>query len=253
LTSYPLLCRLPLTAGKKRPMLVNWSSLAPDDDIITKVFAENPNCGTGLRLDQFVVIDCDTPERVAWWLEQGFPTEFMSRGNPERRSFWYRLPEDVELRTRRFPDFEIRTGPGCQCVVPPSIHPGGWRYEWLGPAVTQESFWDIPEAPVAFLESLHVERERPVGDGAGWDVVLEGEGRDNFLTSIAGLLRAKGASVAAVRAGISAMNHVFCEPRMSSGDLDRISRSSGRWESTGFTFMDEDGDQYVAPRRKGRR
>lgn len=239
MSDYPRLCRLPLTAGKKKPLLHSWSSVESDDPIIAQVFAENQHCGVGLRLDQFVVIDCDTPERVAWWLEQGFPTEFMSRGNPERRSFWYRLPEDVELRTRRLAGFEIRTGPGAQTVIPPSIHPSGVRYEWLGPPVDEAHFCEIPQAPVAFLESIQLEREAPTGAGEGWDVVMEGEGRDNFLIGAAGYLRAKGCSVAAVRQGIASWNKDFCEPRLPSGDLDRIARSSGRWEAGGELKFDD--------------
>jgi hypothetical protein len=228
--SYPTICRLPLAPGSKRPILFGWSSISPDDAIIPRVFADSPHCGTGLRLDHLVVVDCDSPERVAWWIEQGFPTDFMSRGNPERRSFWYRLPEDVETRSRRFPDWEIRSGPGAHCAVPPTIHPKGWRYEWLGPPVDEDHWWEIPEAPISFLESVHSPVEHPVGDGAGWDVVMEGEGRDNFLAAAAGFLRAKGASVAAVRSGIAAWNHVYCEPRLPPADLDRIAQSSGRWE-----------------------
>lgn len=237
----PTLCRLPLAAGSKRPLLVRWSSIAADDDTITRVFHDNPRCGVGLRLDQFVVVDCDSPPRVDWWLGQGFPTDFQSRGNPEHRSFWYRLPDGVETRARRFPDWEVKTGPGHHCVVPPSIHPGGWKYEWLGEPVDQHTFYEIPDAPVDFLEAHESPRERPVGDGAGWDVVLEGEGRDNLLTAFAGLLRAKGASVGAVREGLVALNEIYCEPRLTSKDLDRISQSSGRWDAgVELQMADED-------------
>lgn len=253
MASYPTLCRLPLAAGTKRPLLVRWSTICPGDDTITRIFQENPNCNVGLRLDQFVVIDCDTPDLVSWWLQCDFPTEFMSRGNPQRRSFWYRLPEDVELRPRRFPGWEIRTGPGAQCAVPPSVHPDGHRYEWLGPPVDEEHFYEIPEAPVAFLETVQSPRETPVGAGEGWDVVMEGEGRDNFLAAAAGFLRARGASVAAVRAGLAAWNHTFCEPRLSSRDLDRIANSSGRWSAEGEIFMEEDGIKLVSGKSRFRR
>lgn len=252
MSDYPRLCRLPLAAGSKRPLLVRWSTIDPADPVIAMVFAENPHAGVGLRLDQFVVVDCDSPARVTWWYDQGFPTDFQSRGNPTHRSFWYRLPDGVETRARSFPDWQIKTGPGHQCVVPPSIHPSGVAYEWLGIPIDEDSFLEIPEAPIDFLEAYESHSERPVGDGAGWDVVLEGEGRDNFLIAVAGLLRAKGMSVGAVRKGLKAFNEIYCEPRLGSRDLDRISKSSGRWNAD-LTFTDEDGDQFISPRRKVRR
>lgn len=250
MADYQPLCRLPLAAGSKRPLLVRWSSIAAGNDTIARIFQENPTCGVALRLDQFVVIDCDSSERVAWWIDQGFPTDFQSRGNPERRSFWYRLPGDVELRPRRFPDWEIRSGAGVYCAVPPSIHPGGWRYEWMGPPVDEDNFGEIPEAPIDYLESVQSPVERPVGDGAGWDVVMEGEGRDNFLIAVAGLLRAKGASVDATREGLKAFNEIYCEPRVGSRDLDRISQSSGRWGQDQELVMEDDGMRLIGRKSK---
>jgi bifunctional DNA primase/polymerase-like protein/primase-like protein len=238
-TSYPPLCRLPLAAGSKRPLLVRWSTIDPADDIIAKVFADNPHCGVGLRLDGLAVIDCDSPERVAWWLDQGFLTEYMSRGNPERRSFWYRLPEDVEIRTVEFLDWEIRSGATHQCVIPPSIHPGGWRYEWLGPAVTQETFFDLPEAPVDFLTDV-LHRSSPADSGIheNWSVILEGEGRDNRFTSLCGFLhRYWRIHPDANRQILAAVNQLICEPPLSGKDLDRIARSVSRYkDEVTYTF-----------------
>lgn len=250
----PTLCRLPLAAGSKRPLLFRWSSIAPDDDTITRVFHDNPGCNVGLRLDQFVVIDCDTWERVLWWWENGPPTNFMSYGNPEHRSYWYRIDPEDEARPSRRPGIDVKTGPGHQCVIPPSIHPSGGPYHWLREPLVETNVVSIPtisgSTVTALLDQISPERG-PAGDGAGWDVVLEGEGRDNLLAAFAGLLRAKGASVGAVREGLVALNEIYCEPRLTSKDLDRISQSSGRW-SADLTFEDEDGDIFISPRRRRR-
>lgn len=253
---YPRLCRLPLAAGSKRPLLVRWSTIDPDDDVIATVFAANPHANVGLRLDQFVVIDCDTPEMVAWWFDHGPGTAFTSQGNPEHLSYWYLLDPEDEARPSRRPGIDVKTGPGHQCVIPPSIHPSGKKYRWAAGVPVDEDHLKYMK-PIsgttvsALLDQIAPERG-PVGDGAGWDVILEGEGRDNFLIGAAGYLRARGFSVAAVRDGIAAWNNTFCEPRLSSKDLDRIAKSSKRWEAGGLTFEDEDGDRYVAPRRRRR-
>ena len=239
LSDYPRLCRLPLAPGSKRPLLVRWSTIDPDDDIIENVFAETPHANVGLRLDQFVVVDCDSPARVSWWIEQGFPTDFMSRGNPERRSFWYRLPEDVEIRTMEFLDWEIRSGVTHQCVIPPSIHPDGWKYEWLGPPVDEDHFCEIPQAPIDFLSMAH-RSPSDTGVHEGWSVILEGEGRDNKFTSLAGFLhRYWKIHPDAARQILAAVNHLICEPPLTGKDLDRISRSVSRYDDKTIYIFEE--------------
>lgn len=253
MTIHQTLVLLPLVRGTKRPMLVRWSDPVLDPDTVARVFAENPGCGVGIRLDGLVVIDCDSPERVSWWLEQGFPTEFMSRGRVDHRSFWYRLPEDVEMRTTFHQGYEIRTSHKQHCAVPPSVHKTGRLYEWLGPPVDEKHLDEMPLAPVDFLESIaQGSRERPVGAGEGWDAVVEGEGRDNFLASLGGFLHRWGMSEAAARSVLAATNHLVCEPTMSAQDISRIARSTSRYEDApiySFEVVDEGTEVQPRPAR----
>jgi hypothetical protein len=243
------ICRIPLVAGGKVPLVVRWSSLPVDSPIWAETFADHPECNVGYRLDDLVVIDCDSPERVAWWLEQGFPTDFVSRGREDRRSFWYRQPEDDDpLDTVRFVDWEIRGGPGAQCAVPPSVHPCGRRYEWLGPPVSEETWWEIPPAPADFLRGIKNVR---AGHGAveGWSVILEGEGRDNHLTSLAGFLhRYWRVAPGTLLDLLVAANQLVCIPPLSREALDRIARSVSRYEDAPLHYTIEvlDGDESPA-------
>lgn len=243
---YPRLCRLPLAAGSKRPLLVRWSTIDPDDDVIATVFAANPHANVGLRLDQFVVIDCDTPEMVAWWFDHGPGTAFTSQGNPEHLSYWYLLDPEDEARPSRRPGIDVKTGPGHQCVIPPSIHPSGKKYRWAAGVPVDEDHLKYMK-PIsgttvsALLDQIAPERG-PVGDGAGWDVVMEGEGRDNFLASLGGfLVRRWRMSESAVRDMLSAANQQVCEPHMSPADVTRIARSVSRYlDQTTYTFEETD-------------
>jgi hypothetical protein len=220
---------LPLIPRGKRPLLVAWQKVAHDDPMLGRVRERVADHNVGIRLDHLVVVDCDTAERVEWWRRVGPYTPFVSRGRPERASFWYRLDPADEVRPMRGAGFEVKTGAGHQCVVPPSIHPCGARYAWLGDALGPDTWETAPALPGAILAPLvEGQRAAPLGEG-GWDAVLEGEGRDNFLTAAAGFLRRRGASERAVRAGIAAWNHTFCEPRLPSTTLDRIARSAMRW------------------------
>lgn len=242
------ICRIPLARGTKKPLLSRWSSLPVDDPLWWETFVAHPNCGVGIRLDKLVVIDCDTPERVSWWLEQGFEqgcqTDFMTRGAIDHRSFWYRLPDDTDLRTSRYPGWEVRTGAGAHCTVPPSWHRSGRKYEWLGPEVDESTWLEIPEAPVDFLSGI-----RAAGSGGGigmpgWSVIEIG-GRESFLVATGGLWRAKGAGEDGIRAGLSMVNQAICHPPVTAEDIDRIARSLARYD-TDLVFEETGSDPVKA-------
>lgn len=125
---------LAIPPGEKGPKLSGWQQ--PD----FRPPAVPDGWNKGLRLDGMTVIDCDTPEAVTWWLEHGPATPYQSQGNPERRSFWYggeatapgyyvwALPDGSKAG-------EVRVGHKVQCVIPPSVHPDGYTYQWIGPNV----------------------------------------------------------------------------------------------------------------------
>jgi hypothetical protein len=238
------ICRIPLVAGTKQPLVVRWSSLLVDDPIWAETFSNHPECNVGYRLDDLVVIDCDSPERVTWWLEQGFPTDFVSRGQEDRRSFWYRQPEDDDpLETARFVDWEIRAGPGAQCAVPPSIHPCGRRYEWLGPAVSEEAWWEIPPAPADFLRDFVGEARRTNGNGLGapgWSVVEPG-GRDRWLASLGGFLRSRGMGEGAILDHLGMANQMECHPPLSAEAVARVAHSVARYDAGSIELEFDDG------------
>jgi len=246
------ICRIPLVAGGKVPLVVRWSSLSVDDPIWEETFRNHPGCNVGYRLDGMLVVDCDSPAAVDWWLEQGFPTDFASRGREERRTFWYRLPEDSDPPRpgKLRPDVDLKWGLGHQCVVPPSIHPCGRAYEWFGPPVDEASWWEMPEAPLAELADLVQDGPRSPS-GPGWSVVEAG-GRDNFLMALAGSLRRQGLCEEGIREGLAALNQLYCLPPKRAADLERIAHSAARYDAEVILFMDDDGPRLInrKPRRR---
>jgi bifunctional DNA primase/polymerase-like protein/primase-like protein len=251
----PVLTRIPLARGTKVPLPHGWSTLPADSPVWAETFAAHPGCGTALRLEHLVVVDCDSAERVSWWQEKGHPTPFISRGLPERRSFWYRRPEDCGLVLTRYPDWEIRTTAKGFCVIPPSIHKiTRAPYEWLGPPVDEDHWLDIPWAPVEALESF--QRPGITGSGVeGWSVVLEGEGRDNFLTAQGGFWKRRNMGEAGILAGLIAVNQVYCVPPLPTSALERIARSVSRYAAEPvyhLEVVDGTEDQGLRAGRAGR-
>lgn len=133
----------------KAALVPAWTSL-PAADLYAQFGNHRGN--RGIRLDNLVVADCDNAEEVAWWLANApVGSPYQSRGDRTHRSFWYRRPPGTWGKFNLRPKLEIRTGPGMQCAIPPSIHHDGVAYEWLGPALTEESFMSLPLFPEALL------------------------------------------------------------------------------------------------------
>lgn len=237
---YQGLVRIPIARGTKTPLVHRWSTLPPDSPVWAQVFAEHPECNVGIRLDDFVVADCDSPEAVAWWRETcPVDSPLWSTGNPERMAYWYLRPPDSDLRTCRLrPDLEIRTGPGAQQVVPPSIHPSGVPYQW---AMGTPERWihRLPPAPEDWILSQSPSVALSGPGGTGWDVIEEG-GRDDFLIAVGGLLRAKGMGVGGIRRALAAVNQAVCHPPKTAADIERIATSAGRYDAV--TYEIEFGD-----------
>jgi hypothetical protein len=247
------ICKIPLVAGGKVPLVVRWSSLSVDDPIWEETFRNHPGCNVGYRLDGLLVVDCDSPAAVAWWLERGFPTDFVSRGREERRTYWYRLPGDSDPPRpgKLRPDVDLKWGAGHQCVVPPSVHPCGRAYEWLGEKVDEVSWWEVPGAPVEEIAALAAERPL-VAAGGGWSVVEAG-GRDNFLMAVAGSLRRQGICEDGIREGVAALNQLYCLPPKRSADVERIARSAARYDTEVVLLMDDDGPRLTSRKTRYRR
>jgi predicted P-loop ATPase len=121
-------------------------------------------------------------------------------------------------------------GPGSYIILPPSIHPETHRaYCWeadFGP-----DDLDI-QPPPAWLEALvtqegHVASPaEPDGDTTGTPI-LKGT-RESTLMSLAGAMRRRGATYAAIRAALDAENS-RCVPPLASEALDRMAHSVQRY------------------------
>lgn len=121
-------------------------------------------------------------------------------------------------------------GKGSYVILPPSVHPDtGRRYDWdldNGPD-------DIaPQRGPAWLEALVTAQTAPNGQAQGRTSVegaIPQGRRERTLMKIAGGMRADGATVEEIRAFLEAINQ-RCEPPLPAVDLDRLARSTGRYD-----------------------
>lgn len=134
-----------------------------------------PGDNVGWRLDNMTVVDCDSPEAVAWWEQNGIETPYVSEGAPGHRVYWY-AGEAFEpgvyhwyLAGERCG--EVRVGHVAYNVVPPSIHPSGKPYRWVGETPVSE--WDMPTVTAEQLPRCNGRRNIETADG--W-VTVQGSG-----------------------------------------------------------------------------
>ena len=168
---------VPVEAGGKQP-LVKWArykehGVSPEQ--IEKWRLQFPNCNWAVLLGppsgNLIAVDIDGPEGQAWCDEQGGFTRFPTAWHDTGRGwhYLYRVPSELGNLgvVEPHPQVEIRVSQ-CLCLIPPSVHENGKRYEWRIPPnpsggmirrrvkSTQliTAVWPIPIAPAWVLEIL---------------------------------------------------------------------------------------------------
>jgi putative DNA primase/helicase len=124
-------------------------------------------------------------------------------------------------------------------TVPPSRHASGKRYRWQPGASPFDR--EIAELPAALVQRLSIPEARPspavpsasfsnvtstVGT-ADRDVIPEGR-RNTTLTSIAGMLRARGLTEDEITAALLVANDGRCLPPLPEAEVRTIARSIGQ-------------------------
>jgi hypothetical protein len=138
------------------------------------------------------------------------------------RHIFFAHTDGVRCKTLA-PGLDLK-GEGGYVVVAPSTHPNGNAYQWDGLAGVKALL--TPAAPPAWLlESGAPKSQADVVEGR----IPRGQ-RNSTLTSLAGSMRRRGMSEAAILAALTEENRARCEPALSQNEVRQIARSVGRYE-----------------------
>lgn len=141
---------IPVFKGQKRPVGSGWPALATDDEATITGWIRRGNIGICLGHGNLIDIEYDDHDAYEHFMQMETadgtplhdietPTWQSARGCHRL----YRLANELpDVATIKIGGVELRIGGrAAQSVLPPSIHPTGYRYNWLvspqqcGPAV----------------------------------------------------------------------------------------------------------------------
>ena len=125
------------------------------------------------------------------------------------------------------PGLDVKADGG-YIVLPPSIHPNGKRYRWdTGCDLSHTPIAEMPGWVRAALNNGHGGGGKlapPIGD------VIPVTERNDKLASLAGTMRRRGTSQAAIEAALLEENATKCRPPLPDDEVRKIARSVARYE-----------------------
>jgi Bifunctional DNA primase/polymerase, N-terminal/Primase C terminal 1 (PriCT-1) len=241
----------------KRPLTEHgFKDATTDLETVERWWARWPTAGiatpTGLG---FFVLDVDKPQALAELEvahEQLPPTVEALTPRPGRHV--YLAADDVSNSRGELPaGLDVR-GRGGYVLLPPSPHPNG-VYEW------RTAFDEAPiaRAPAWLLGLLETAQSTaPPVDGD-----IPAQQRNSSLASMAGTMRRRGFSEAAIASALLTENRTRCKPPLSDREVRGIAQSVARYkpedeavasleELTGILGLDQAGKRVDRVRVYGR-
>jgi len=204
-----------------RPQVKEWWDLDP---------GANVGIATGIVSD-LLVLDVDVDKNgfkslVALEQDHGeLPPTITANTGGGGKHYYFKSPDrKLKNKVGFRPGLDIRTDGG-YVVAPPSSHVSGKSYAWENSPADQEPA-DAPDWLIKVITSKEkkARKAQKSKNGTGDTQVPEG-GRNDYLTSMAGLLRRGGLSEAEIIPALLEVNHTRCDPPLSDDEVEEIACS----------------------------
>ena len=225
----------PCAPRDKNPLLKDWPRRASCDAGVISRWAQkyercNWGVATGPESGVFAIdIDGESGEESFSALvdQHGVWTETLSATTARGRHFYFDWPASGTIRNsagKLGAGIDVR-GDGGYCVIPPSTHPSGARYEWA-----TENLRTSP-ATGWLLERI-TSAARPAIEASEIGALPQGR-RNDGLARLAGAMRRKGASLAEIETALLEHNVRRCRPPLLDAEVRKIAASVSRY-AVGF-------------------
>jgi putative DNA primase/helicase len=193
-----------------------------DADQIRSWWGTWPSANIGAVVpDGFVVVDVDVADLATVFGSDELPRTATSKTGRGQHLI-YRTTESIRPKVGVREHVDLR-GPGSYIVVPPSLHAGGRRYEWVAPI--EDGIADAPTWVLEVARSVRAAGERPHAS----DAILKGR-RNATMASLAGTMRRPGMTAGEIEAALLAVNAGRCQPPLPYDEVRAIAASVGRYE-----------------------
>lgn len=190
-----------------------------------------PEANIGIETSGMVVVDVDAKHQGYASLDKletdygTLPATWRTDTGGGGAHFLYRRNghQGIGNKAGIRPGVDIKTDGG-YIVAPPSLHVSGRRYAWA-----KESGRKLADFPQAWMKLFAEHRER-TSEAKDASAKFEAGKRNAALTSLAGSMRRRGMSEAAILAALLTENSARCEPPLPESEVRRIAESIGRYE-----------------------
>jgi putative DNA primase/helicase len=222
---------IPVDAESKKPPIAwkEFQARAPQEAEVRRWWAEHPGAGVAILTGGVAgvdVLDLDVGRPPDWPAEgQELPTACIVETPSGGLHYYFKHIKGLRNSAGQVaPHVDVR-GDGGYIVVPPSCR-GEGAYVYLHGSLVEAR--DCP-APEWLCKALSSENGRKPHDVAAGERIPKGQ-RNGHLTSLAGSMRARGMTAAAIEAALLEENSARCAPPLAAAEVQRIAASVGRYE-----------------------
>ncbi len=224
---------IPIEPRGKRPV-VPWQiyqSRLPSAAEVEAWFGTKRQLNFGIvtgAVSNLVVLDVDSrhggDESLTWLEVEHGPlarTIEAKSGGGGRHLYFAHPGGSVPNRAGLAPGIDLRADGGC-IVAPPSLHPGGGRYEWArGRSPDEASLAPVPAWLLQLVLPAAARRGPEQWRGLVREGVVEGK-RNSTLASLAGHLLWRGVDPKVALDLLLAWNRVRCRPPLADVEAARV-------------------------------
>ena len=222
--------------------MADWPNIATTDPAVVRKWWADKNrlFNIGVVMgDRSGLVDIETDNHTTINGEDSLAV-FLKENNADLPDTWtflsgsggihriYRCDHSIASRAGILPGVDVRANGG-YAVFPPSVHPNGNIYKWLGgqnPSAMPDGPATLPDCLLRLLEEKSTSHKAPFELP---DKIPTGE-RDSTLFRMAASLRAQEYTENEILSMLKAVNDDRCDPPLTARQLEKISKSVGKYE-----------------------